>query len=90
MQDAAEKPVDKLLAALRQAHPRLAVERLQVKHPADDDNLWFVSDGTQEVQFECHPSGRPPFLVEGGKTDERVLAQSVDDALSAIRRLLCP
>jgi hypothetical protein len=86
VQSDAPTPVDELLASLRQTHPALRVDRLRVKHPADDDNLWFVGDG-REVQFDCQPDGSPPFLIEGGD-DERVQAQSVGEALAEIRRLL--
>ncbi|GAA1788926.1 hypothetical protein GCM10009682_08730 [Luedemannella flava] len=59
-------PVDDILFALRKSYPGLQVVRLSVSHPADDDNVWFISlppDGP-ELQLDSLPNGRPPFLLE--------------------------
>lgn len=57
--------VQQIIDALREREPTLVVTQLVVKHPADDDGLWFVSDpsGAPQCQIE---SGRhrPPFLIE--------------------------
>lgn len=82
-----EQPVDELISHLRSRLPSARVERLKVTHPADDDNLWFVRVGATEVQFDCHPGGQPPFLIEGEK-DERHSATSVGDALAVIEDML--
>jgi hypothetical protein len=86
---APRSPVDDLLGALDHLSPAVSIARLRVTHPADDDNLWFVRTATRDhdVQFECHPDGQPPFLVEGGD-GERIEAASVIEAVVAIRRLL--
>lgn len=84
---AVEQPVDRLLAELRRAHPTARIERLRVKYPADDDNVWFVQDGGQEVQFDCQPDGSGPLIVEADD-GQRVRAPDVESALSEVGRML--
>jgi hypothetical protein len=79
--------VERLLADLRKTHPAARIERLRVKYPGDDDNVWFVQDGGQEVQFDCQPDGSGPFLVEADD-GQRVEAPDVESALSEVDRLL--
>jgi hypothetical protein len=82
-------PVDELLAALDHLSPAVSIQRIRLTWPADDDSLWFVRTAARgnDVQFECHPGGEPPFVVEGGD-GEWIEAASVIEALAAIRRLL--
>ena len=58
--------LDQLVDELRGRIEGLVVERLQVKHPADDDNVFFLRDGrgSDEVQIDTHPHGQPPFSLE--------------------------
>jgi hypothetical protein len=44
------------------------VERLEVTHPADDDNVYFIGDqhGLDRVQLDTAPGGQPLFLIENG------------------------
>jgi hypothetical protein len=70
-----------VFAELRRQRPSISIERLRVTYPADDDNLWF---GTAEVQIECHPGGRAPFLVEGKEPKQRRETASVEDAVGLI------
>jgi hypothetical protein len=46
--------------------PDLVVERLEVTHPGDDDNVYFLGKGTRYdlVQVDTRESGQPPFLIE--------------------------
>ncbi len=46
--------------------PGLVVERLQVTHAADDDNVYFLGDedDADRVQIDTGADGRPPFLIE--------------------------
>jgi hypothetical protein len=80
-------PVQQLIDALLLAHPAARVERLAVTRRSDDDNLWFVSDGGHDVQFDCQPGGLPPFLVEDDD-GVRLTAHDVAEGVSAIMRLL--
>ena len=73
---------------VREGLPDATIERLQVTHPADDENLWFVRRGDREVQFDCHPGGQPPFLVEGDGLDQRQSAGSAEAAAKVIVKWL--
>ena len=55
-----------MLDELRCRVPGLVVERLVVRHPADDDNVFFIGDrdGRGRVQVDTWPGGQPPFLIE--------------------------
>lgn len=80
----ATTPVERLQELVHQGLPTATIERLRVTHPADDDNVWFVQQGGREVQFECHPGGKPPFLVEGSGLDQRRTFGSAEDAARLI------
>jgi hypothetical protein len=78
-------PVEVVLARLRQHRPAIRIERLRVKYPADDDNLWFIG-GTagSKVQIETGPDHAPPFLIEGDQWDQRRHVPDVDAAVALI------
>lgn len=46
--------------------PGLVIERVEITHPNDDDNVYFLGDerGFGRVQVDTWPDGRPPFLIE--------------------------
>jgi hypothetical protein len=72
--------VDQVLDQLRQLVPGVIVERLQVTHPADDDNVYFVGDeyGRDRIQIETAPGGQPPFVIEdGGRSQISDTAEAV-------------
>ncbi|WP_282204616.1 hypothetical protein [Kitasatospora fiedleri] len=60
-------PLDDVLGGARLVVPGLSVERLQVTHLSDDDNVYFlrVNSGTGYVQVDSGPHGQAPFIVEG-------------------------
>ncbi|MFB7911595.1 hypothetical protein ACFC1T_34700 [Kitasatospora sp. NPDC056076] len=58
-------PLDAVLGGARRLLPGLTVERLQVTHPGDDDNVYFLSIDSSCVQVDSGPHGRAPFIVEG-------------------------
>ena len=77
--------VESVFEELRRQLPTIRIERLKVKHPADDDNLWFIkTDGRFEVQIGSHPDGRPPFLIEGDLPDQRRETSQVEEAANLI------
>jgi hypothetical protein len=57
-------PVDDVFAALVARFPAAHIERLAVAHPADDDNVYWISLGGAEIQVDTSPDGRPPYRVE--------------------------
>jgi hypothetical protein len=67
-------PVDDLFDQLREHVPGLIIERLEVKYPADDDNLYFLFfadwNKFENIQVETAPCGQPPFLIENGGRHE--------------------
>lgn len=73
-------PLDELLDELRSRMPRFTVERLEVTHRADDDNVYFIDDqyGTDPVQLDTAPDGQPPFYIEnGGRHQTPEVAEAV-------------
>jgi hypothetical protein len=80
-------PVQQMIEALLLVHPTARVERLAVAHPSDDDNLWVVSEAGHEVQFDCHPGGLPPFLIEDDD-GAQITAHDVAEGVSSLTRLL--
>ena len=69
--------------------PGLIVERLQVTHPADDDNVYFIGDehGLDRIQLDTHEDGQPPFYIEnGGVHQTSDVSQAVNIICSYLRR----
>jgi hypothetical protein len=80
-------PVDQVFTRLRTEFPHLVVERVDVTHPGDDDNLFFVGDdrGFEHLHVETYPGGQPPFLIA---EDEQFHTSDVAEAVAAVRSLL--
>ncbi len=82
--------VDTILQLVRNAHPDVMCEQLQVAHPgADDDGLWFFTRPgiSNEVQIESS-SGRCPFVIEHNATEERRTGNTPEDVANTIREWL--
>jgi hypothetical protein len=93
MSDDGDPPVEGVLRAVRRDKPSLRIEQVWVAHPADDDNLWLLSEGTAqevergeviEVQIGTYPGGQPPFLIESTGHDERVTTDDASEAVNVI------
>ena len=86
-------PVDDVFDRLRAQVPGLVIERLQVKYPADDDNVYFIGCGhdLDLIQLDTADGGQPPFLIENG--GRRHTTQTAEVATIIIRNWLeqrCP
>jgi hypothetical protein len=77
-------PIDEVFNALRRSFSDIRIEHLSVTHPADDDNVWFISrmGAGIELQIDSMPNGAPPFLLESDSGRART-----EDASEAIQRL---
>jgi L-amino acid N-acyltransferase YncA len=73
-------PFDAVLEQLHREHPQLVVERLDVTHPGDDDNVYFLGDehGLDRVQVDTADHGQPPFMIEA--TERYETSDPVDAA----------
>jgi hypothetical protein len=78
-------PLDDVVDGARPVLPDLRVERLQVTHPGDDDNVYFlrVGSGVDCGQVDSGEQGRPPFVVEGAS---RTDTSDPVEALAAVCR----
>lgn len=83
-------PIEAVLGAVCARVRGVRIDRLTTKHPADDDNLWFISRSPDElkVQIESHPDGQPPFQIEGDGHGQRVEVATVDEAIRVIQAWL--
>ena len=81
-------PIDQVFTALRHRFHGLTIERLKVRNPNDDDNLWYLTlpPHNVELQMDAQPAGRPPFLLESA--DSQFVAQDVDAAIAKLAEWL--
>lgn len=87
------RPIDEVFDHLRRQIPDLIVERLQVTHAADDDNVYFLGDGygRNRIQIDTWPGGHPPFVIEnGGRSETSDLAEAVRIINSWLRQTRPP
>ncbi len=69
--------------------PDARSEQLRVKHPADDDGLWFFEIVGSDVQVQAESStGMCPFLVESTASADRLKCATVGEAIDAVVHLL--
>lgn len=63
-----QRDIDRIIVALSQQAPRIAVAQLGKHHAGDDDGIWWFSlpGRSSDIQVESS-NGMCPFLVE---TDE--------------------
>lgn len=83
------KDIDVIIQRMREAHPEVRVEQLQVRHPADDDGIWFFSHSQSPFEVQLESSfGVCPFLIETREHDERIYVQTVEEAVIVLGRWL--
>jgi len=83
-------PIDEVFDRVL-AHREVAIERLEVERPADDDSLWYFIDpvtGRRPVQIECGRDGQPPFHVEGDHPDQCLGTADPIEAAEAVLKWL--
>src|SRR5690242_14036376 len=81
-------PVDLVFKTLRSRFDDLTIERLKVRNPNDDDNLWYLTltPRNVELQMDAQPCGRPPFVLES--PDSQFVAHDVDAAIAKLTEWL--
>jgi len=80
------RDIDAIIGELQASYPAIAVEKLGALHPgADDEGLWFFrySESGIEIQLESS-SGNAPFLVESSGSGERLLANTIPEAVAMV------
>ena len=85
-----KKDIELIREHLLASYPKVKLRQLQVTHSADDDGLWFfaLDNGTDlEIQLES-TSGMCPFLVETSETSVRHTANTTQQAVDLILKLL--
>ena len=82
--------IDTVIAALRQRHPQLRVERVRVKHPGvDDDGVWDCRHPSSTVTVSLESStGTLPFRVESTGHLRRRHVATAAEAVSLVQAWL--
>jgi hypothetical protein len=82
------RDIDKITEFLQSRIPGVQISQLAIKHPADDDGLWFakVRGRAEEVQIES-ASGNCPFLIESDFNDERHEGRSILEVIETVVKL---
>ena len=84
------RDVDQIIRSIIKICPAVKVRQLEVAHPGtDDDGIWFFeqSGSEFEVQIES-PEGMCPFLIETDEHDARFTANSIEETLRTLVKLL--
>ena len=84
------RDVDQIIERIKSSHSTVSVWQLQVTHLGmGDDGIWFFHqpDSEFEVQIESS-SGMCPFLVETDESSTQFTANSIDEAVEILTKLL--
>jgi hypothetical protein len=89
-----KRDIDLLLDRLVATYPDMNFRQLSVRHPADDDGLWFVSvPGKAEMLQIESTNGTCPMLIEidtGPHSSDARNANTVEQAFQIVRQILDP
>jgi hypothetical protein len=80
------RDIDEIIEGVRQHFPEVSIDQLKVKHPADDDGLWYFhlpENPKDDIQVESS-DGNCPFLIENMQNDDRKNGESVEQVVSII------
>lgn len=77
--------MDEVLESVHARFPDATVTRMVGTHPADDDNVFWVTRTEREVQIGTADAGDPPFTVEGDGPSDRL---DTDDTAAAIEHVI--
>ena len=80
------RDIDAIIGELQASYPGITAEQLGALHPgADDDGLWFFrySESDIEIQLESS-SGNAPLLMESSGLGERLLANTIPEAVAMV------
>jgi hypothetical protein len=81
-------PVDEVFEYVLTRRGDVEIARMVVALPPDDDNLWYFTVAADaphsSVQIGTHDGGRPPFLVEGDGTGQRLTTSNITEAAQTI------
>jgi len=86
------KDIDKIIQLFRSVCPDMQVEQLVVRHPADDDGLWFFTHPGREMEVQLESSyGNCPFLIESDAHGRSLNANTIEEAVQILQaELSCP
>ncbi|HKF23024.1 MAG TPA: hypothetical protein VKE93_15735 [Candidatus Angelobacter sp.] len=84
------RDVDQIIQAITKIYPAVKVRQLKVSHPeADDDGIWFFEQPGRECEVQIEsPKGMCPFLIETDQSDTRFTANSVEETVETLTKLL--
>jgi hypothetical protein len=84
------RDIDTIISTLKERHPLLQVEQLQVKFPGvDDDGIWFFSHPESRYRVQLESSyGVFPFIVEGDDPKEVGRAGTLAEAVRLLESWL--
>jgi hypothetical protein len=76
-----------VFTTLRSRFEGLTIERMKVRHPSDDDNVWYptLMPGNVEIEVDALPGGQPPFGLD---YDVRFTAPDAESAIAKLTEWL--
>ena len=81
--------VDAVIAIVVGKLAAVRTDQLRVKHPTDDDGLWFFTSPASDTEVQIESStGQCPFLIESSANHERNTSNTVEATAGAVVRLL--
>ena len=84
------RDIDLIVNSIVTICPATKVSQLEVSHQgADDDGIWFFKQSASEFEVQLEsPDGMCPFLVETDENNVRHTANSVEEAVRILIKLL--
>lgn len=84
------RDVDQIIRRIQEAFPGVQVRQLKVRFPGrDDDGIWFFTHPETDFEVQIESGyGTCPFLIETTETNDRFNANSIEETVQTVIKLL--
>jgi len=84
------RDIDQIIQSIMNICPDADISQHEVSHPGlDDDGIWFFSQPGSEFEVQIESStGMCPFIIETDESPARFAADSIEETVGILTKLL--